>query len=200
MIVAIDRLNVMVENLLLLSSDAPPGRDPVDVPELVQEVVSFVRLGLGDRPLSIAVEVAPGADAVSVRASRNRLVQALSNIVLNAVQATPDHGAITASVSVSGALVGIRVHNTGSHIPPDVMKHLFVPFYTTKPSGTGLGLAIARQIVTASGGRIDIESDPASGTAFIIELPVIGDGIHVAPGGPGGTAPPSALTTTAHWA
>ena len=66
----------------------------------------------------------------------------------------------------------LEVHNTGSFIPPEVRKQLFVPFFTTKPTGTGLGLAIARQIVLGMDGRIDVDSDPQSGTTFTIELPL----------------------------
>lgn len=171
MIEAIDRLNVMVENLLLLSADAPPGREAVDVASMVREVIGFVRLGLGDRRVALAVDVGPRAEVSQVTASRHRLVQALSNIVLNAVQATPDGGEVRVSVNDQPGLVAVRVHNTGSYIPPAVMKQLFVPFYTTKPTGTGLGLAIARQIVTASGGRIHVESDAHAGTSFTLELP-----------------------------
>jgi signal transduction histidine kinase len=94
--------------------------------------------------------------------------------VLNAVQATPDGSVVTVGVIVAEHLVAIRVHNSGSYIPPDVMKRLFVPFFTTKPMGTGLGLAIARQIVTAHNGRIFVESDQVSGTTFTIELPAAG--------------------------
>ncbi len=195
MIEAIDRLNVMVENLLLLSADAPPGRDAVDVASLVREVVAFVRLGLGARPLTMTVEVDQTADVTETRGSHSRLTQALSNIVLNAVQATPDHGAIRIRVSAADGLVTIRVHNTGSYIPPEVMKQLFVPFYTTKPSGTGLGLAIARKIVTAGGGRIDVESDPAGGTAFSVELPASARPAPVEPADGGGS---QALTAKSH--
>ena len=66
----------------------------------------------------------------------------------------------------------VRIHNTGSYIPPQIRRQLFVPFFTTKPTGTGLGLAIARQIVTSMDGRIDVESDPDAGTTFTIELPL----------------------------
>jgi two-component system, NtrC family, sensor histidine kinase AtoS len=197
MLEAIDRLNVMVENLLLLSSGAPPGSDPVAVAHVVREVVSFVRMGLVERRVSMLVDVEPAAEVSETQASRSRLIQALSNIVLNAVQATPDDGLIEVGVMLADPNVIIRVHNTGSYIPPEVMKQLFVPFYTTKPTGTGLGLAIARQIVTASGGRIDVESEVAAGTTFTIELPLSGSA--------GAAAPPDQpesfpLTTTAHWA
>jgi two-component system sensor histidine kinase AtoS len=66
----------------------------------------------------------------------------------------------------------VSVHNTGSYIPPQVRRQLFVPFFTTKPTGTGLGLAIARQIVTSMDGRIDVQSDPDAGTTFTVEIPL----------------------------
>ena len=70
---------------------------------------------------------------------------------------------VTVSAEPREGRPSVSVHNTGSFIPPDVRRQLFVPFFTTKPTGTGLGLAIARQIVTAMDGRIDVDSDPASG-------------------------------------
>jgi DNA-binding transcriptional ArsR family regulator len=137
---------------------------------LVEEVANFVRLGFGDRRLDLQVDVGDSVTLPRVTANRNRLIRALSNVVLNAVQATPDGGAVRIGVGAREQQVVVRVHNTGSFIPPEVMKRLFVPFFTTKPNGTGLGLAIARQIVTGLGGRIDVESDPERGTTFTIEL------------------------------
>jgi two-component system sensor histidine kinase AtoS len=180
MLESIDRLNVLVENLLLLSSDVGSMADRVELGDLVREVTQFVSVGLGSRQLQIAVDERTGASPAFAYANRHRLIQALSNVMLNAVQSTPDGGVVSVSVAASDPHVVIRVHNTGSYIPPDVMKQLFVPFFTTKPAGTGLGLAIARQIVTAHNGRILVESDPQSGTTFMIELPVAGSAPAVA--------------------
>ena len=107
-----------------------------------------------------------------VRGNRERLMQVLTNIVVNATQATPDAGTVTCLVDRRQGTAIVAVHNTGSFIPPDIRRRLFVPFFTTKPTGTGLGLAIAQQIVTALDGRIDVESSPESGTTFIIEMPL----------------------------
>ncbi|RPJ79776.1 MAG: ATP-binding protein, partial [Acidobacteria bacterium] len=104
-----------------------------------------------------------------------RLSQALTNVVLNAVQATPDGGEVKVTTSRLAREAIVRVHNTGSYITPEQAATVCLPFYTTKPRGTGLGLAIARQIVTAHGGRIEIESDRDKGTAFSIHLPLAGD-------------------------
>ena len=171
MIESIDRLNKLVENLLMLSVDSTPGGEEVDLAGLVDEVASFVKLGLGARQLDIGVTNDTAGVPAVVRGHRSRLIQALSNIVLNAVQATSDGGKVGIRILADDRQVTIRVHNTGSYIPPEMMKRLFVPFFSTKPAGTGLGLAIARQIITGLDGRIDVESDPAKGTTFILELP-----------------------------
>ena len=129
---------------------------------MVSETVSLTRHGLGDRRVSLQLSLDP-ADRLVVRGNRERVGQVLTNIVLNAVQATPDEGQVTVSAQPRDGQAVVTVHNTGSFIPPDVRRQLFVPFFTTKPTGTGLGLAIARQIVTALDGRIEVESDPSLG-------------------------------------
>ena len=109
-----------------------------------------------------------------MRGNRERVGQVLTNIILNAVQATPDEGQVTVSAqSRDGQAVRRRCTTPVRSSPPDVRRQLFVPFFTTKPTGTGLGLAIARQIVTGLDGRIEVESDPTSGTTFTIELPMV---------------------------
>ena len=169
---SIDRLNHLIEDLLLFS--APKGDDTaeVDLGVLVGETVSLARHGLGSRSLDLQVaQRSPGA--LFVRGNRERLMQVLTNVVLNATQAAPDGGAVTVSTERRDAAAVVAVHNTGSFIPPDVRRRLFVPFFTTKPTGTGLGLAIARQIVTGLDGRIDVESSPEGGTTFTIEMPLV---------------------------
>jgi len=169
---SIDRLNHLIEDLLLFS--APKGDDTaeVDLGVLVGETVSLARHGLGSRSLDLQVaQRSPGA--LFVRGNRERLMQVLTNVVLNATQAAPEGGAVTVSTERRDAAAVVAVHNTGSFIPPDVRRRLFVPFFTTKPTGTGLGLAIARQIVTGLDGRIDVESSPEGGTTFTIEMPLV---------------------------
>jgi two-component system, NtrC family, sensor histidine kinase AtoS len=171
MLESIDRLNRLIEDLLLFSKPKAGYISLVDLKQVVSETVSFTQHGLGERRVTLEVSVDPSHPLV-VRGNRQRVGQVLSNILLNGVQATPDEGRITVSAGERDGHAHISVHNTGSFIPPDIRRQLFVPFFTTRPSGTGLGLAIARQLVTALDGRIDVESDPATGTTFTIELPL----------------------------
>jgi PAS domain S-box-containing protein len=171
MLESIDRLNRLIEDLLLFSRPRAAEDDDLDLGRAVAETVSLAQHGVAGRPISLAAAT-DGDGPLVVRGNRERLVQVLTNIVLNATQATPDGGAVTVTSGPRERYAVVRVHNTGSYIPPQVRRQLFVPFFTTKPIGTGLGLAIARQIVLSMDGRIDVESDPEAGTTFTIELPL----------------------------
>jgi signal transduction histidine kinase len=70
-----------------------------------------------------------------------------------------------------GEWILIDVIDTGEGIPPDVLKKVFRPFFTTKPAGNGLGLATARRIITAHGGDIVLQSEPGRGTKVTLTLP-----------------------------
>jgi two-component system sensor histidine kinase AtoS len=171
MLESIDRLNRLIEELLLFSAPKGIETTDIDLGAALLETASLARHGLGDRAVAIVVTPDP-PPAVVVRGSRERLLQVLTNLVLNATQAAPDGGVVTIRLSTRDAVAVADVHNTGSYIPPQVRKQLFVPFFTTKPTGTGLGLAIARQIVIGMEGRLDVESDAETGTTFTIELPL----------------------------
>jgi signal transduction histidine kinase len=171
MLESIDRLNHLIEDLLLFSAPRQAETDDLDLASLAAETVALAQAGIGTR--DVAVMHARGGEGLTVRGSRDRLIQVLTNIVLNATQATPDGGVVTVRTEARDGLAALTVHNTGSFIPANVRRQLFVPFFTTKPSGTGLGLAIARQIVLSMDGRIDVESDQERGTTFTVELPLV---------------------------
>jgi len=114
-----------------------------------------------------------------VRGDHDRIEQLFVNLLLNAVQAIPEGRAHENEIRVDvSALPGrgaavVRIEDTGTGIPLEVQERVFQPFFTTKPvgQGTGLGLSICRGIVTALGGEISFESEPASGTTFRVVLP-----------------------------
>jgi signal transduction histidine kinase len=171
MLESIDRLNRLIEDLLLFSSPRAVESDDLDLSSIAAETVALAQAGIGDRVVTL--ECVQTKDPLVVRGNRDRLTQVLTNIVLNATQATPDGGAVTVRAELGDGCATVTVHNTGSYIPAGVRRQLFVPFFTTKPTGTGLGLAIARQIVTSMDGRIDVDSDEQQGTTFTVELPLL---------------------------
>jgi PAS domain S-box-containing protein len=101
------------------------------------------------------------------------LRRVFTNLIINAIQAMPNGGHLTAETLEREGTVYARVRDTGDGIPPDVQKKLFLPYFTTKPSGTGLGLSMAQKILLASGGDITFTSEPGAGTTFTVQLPAM---------------------------
>jgi len=109
-----------------------------------------------------------------VRADRDRLLQALGNLVGNAIKFTPEGGRVGVYVSRDGDQVRFEVRDTGPGIPADQLPHLFDRFWQARNSGrrsVGLGLSIAKGIVEAHGGRIWVESEEGKGARFFVTVP-----------------------------
>jgi signal transduction histidine kinase len=138
----------------------------VDIAEMVRYVA---RSTVPEEvPLTLAIE-----DALPLVAGHHdALARALSNVLLNAVDAcAPTHGAITVTAERANGVVQISVRDTGVGIPADHLSRIWEPYVTHKPGGTGLGLAIARQTVLAHQGTIDAHSTPGEGTEIRLTLP-----------------------------
>jgi signal transduction histidine kinase len=99
------------------------------------------------------------------------LRRVFTNLIINALEAMPEGGALTVRCEVARNRVRALISDTGQGIGPEQQKQLFVPYFTTKSHGTGLGLSGARRIIDALHGRISLWSEPGTGTTFIVELP-----------------------------
>ncbi|HMK64484.1 MAG TPA: ATP-binding protein, partial [Thermodesulfobacteriota bacterium] len=110
----------------------------------------------------------------------HQIEQVLVNVFLNAMEAMPEGGnlmVLTLTVreesdSLVSESIKIKVRDSGAGIPPENLKSIFDPFFSTKESGTGLGLPISLGIVEAHGGTLQITSQPGEGTRVIIKLPI----------------------------
>lgn len=106
-----------------------------------------------------------------IAADPELLHRALSNLVLNAMDAMPDGGTLTLRTRQDDGKVAVEVYDTGSGLTREECERIFTPYYTSKQHGTGLGLAIVQSVVSDHGGRISVQSEPGKGTTFVIELP-----------------------------
>lgn len=128
-------------------------------------------------PLALDVE----DELPMVRGHYDALQRAVSNVLINAVEACRDGGAITVHVARAGGTNGdgrveLRVRDTGCGIPPERLARIWEPYVTHKPGGTGLGLAIARQTILAHRGAVEATSAAGRGTEIRFVLPVDGSG------------------------
>jgi two-component system nitrogen regulation sensor histidine kinase NtrY len=99
------------------------------------------------------------------------LHRALSNLVLNAMDAMPQGGTLTLRTLQDNDLSYVEVSDTGTGLTPEECERVFTPYYTSKAHGTGLGLAIVQSVISDHGGRIGVRSASGRGTTFVIELP-----------------------------
>ena len=111
------------------------------------------------------------SDPLFIHVDPELLHRALSNLVLNAMDAMPQGGTLTLSAQPKGKAVELRVADTGEGLTPEECERLFTPYYTTKQHGTGLGLAIVQSVVADHQGGIAVESRVGGGATFVITLP-----------------------------
>jgi signal transduction histidine kinase len=166
-----DRLSQSVTQLLSFARKESPAGQPLSVDELVRSVADLFRANAREQGIAIDCEVNVQAELAgrSVAAIRD----ALSNLVLNALQATPQGGRVAMSaVAANGDLV-ISVQDSGSGVPADLRERIWEPFFTTRQRGTGLGLAIVRKRVQEIGGSASLEMNHnGHGALFQLRVPL----------------------------
>ena len=156
----------------------------LSVPDLIDEVLPLLHRMLGEQ-VQLVIETHRGPPRIS--ADRGQIEQVLINLCLNARDAMPNGGTITAYTSIEdpdaslrhtlelrepGAHLLLRVSDSGDGMTPEVRARAFEPFFTTKDTGTGLGLAVVYGIVQQHRGGIDVQSRAGDGTSFAIYLPI----------------------------
>jgi len=162
--------------------------------EIARELLLLLETRAGD--MGVTLEVL-GDERAEVVADARKIRQALLNVVLNALQASPRGGKVTLAVARSGPeTVRIRVVDRGAGMTKQVLERIRKPYFTTRSGGSGLGVAIARALVEQHDGRMLIESEPGKGTTVTIELPTAGPAVVATLPGVGATrkeesSPPS---------
>ncbi len=179
------RMGLLVEDLLLLArldQQRPLQRTPVDLLEIVSDAAYDARVLAPDRTIELDVS---GPMAPVVVGDGPRLRQVVTNLVSNALTHTPAGTPVELSLAtVEGHdggpdLARVVVLDHGPGLPPDDRERVFERFYradkarTRAAGGSGLGLSIVAALVAAHGGRVGVESEPGSGTAFTVELPLV---------------------------
>ena len=143
-------------------------REEVDMERLVDRAYASFSEEARRRGIDYRFEV--GARPVIV-SDGDRVLQIISNLLSNAFRWTPDGGRIELELSATDGTVYVAVDDSGPGIPPSERERIFRPFWSRDGGGTGLGLAIARELATALGGRISLETSPEQGSRFELVLP-----------------------------
>ena len=166
----ISNLKIIIGRFSDFSKMPKPELERIDARELIERVRALYESAAGrDARIHFAIQVSDAPMPLEV--DPELLHRALSNLVLNAMDAMPDGGTITLSARPADANVELLVSDTGTGLTPEECERLFTPYYTTKQHGTGLGLAIVQSVIADHAGTIAVESGVGGGATFIITLP-----------------------------
>ncbi|MEX1258162.1 MAG: ATP-binding protein [Gemmatimonadota bacterium] len=165
----IDRLASVATSFSRFAAPSPAGEAPLDsvrVTGVVGEVLDLYRAGGGP----VTFEFRGGESVPAVRAREGELKEVLVNLLENARAALPGGGRVEVEAEEKGNEIELRVRDTGTGIPPELMPRIFEPHFSTRATGSGLGLAIVRRLVDSWGGRVQAESEAGAGTLITLRL------------------------------
>lgn len=179
------RATTIIQSLLHFSRQIKLKMGPVDVNKTLEETLPLLTYQVEVENINIVRELT--SDLPKIIANSGQLQQVFLNIMLNAVQAMPNGGALTIRTYAAEAtefgrrkadifkrgdkIVVIEFRDTGNGIPEEELERVFDPFFSTKEGGTGLGLSICHGIIDAHQGMIEVKSKKGEGASFIIKLP-----------------------------
>src|SRR3984957_13553898 len=167
----ISNLKTIVGRFSEFSRMPQPHLQAVEVNELLRGVAQLFQAQLqapGRAAIVCTLELEENMPPIS--ADPELLHRAISNLVLNAMDAMPSGGTLTLRSRSRDGRAIMEVADTGSGLTPEECARIFTPYYTSKQHGTGLGLAIVQSVVSDHGGTISVQSEPGRGTTFVIEL------------------------------
>jgi two-component system sensor histidine kinase HydH len=162
------RLENIVKQFLRLAGPSALDLTTVEISKVVGHVCGLLQPEAAARQIDIVTKVAD--DLPLLKADADQLIQALLNLVINALQAVGHKGRVELRAQRVGELLVIEVCDSGPGVPPERLSAIFEPYFTTKPEGSGIGLWIAQQIIIAHGGTIQATNAPTGGAVFTVRL------------------------------
>ena len=173
MIDELNRMNIIIEDFLSLARLRFNEIKKISVNDIVAELEPLLQADAIKNAIELRIEM-PDAK-VELELNPREIKQMILNLTRNAIEAMAPKGVLLIVVSHSRQYVELMVKDTGKGISPDILEHIFEPFYTSKPKGTGLGLSVCKDIITSYHGKIEVSSEVGKGTTFKILLPVSAD-------------------------
>lgn len=174
----VDRIDKVVERLLKFIQPTTTTWAFASLPQIIDDTILLAKHDIKKKDIDIDVDVP--RDLPDILCQEENMLQALLNIIVNAIQAIPEQGRITitarfeaheAQKSETGTII-LGIEDNGPGIKEEHINRIFNPSFTTKEDGAGFGLVITRQTIEAHGGRIAVESVPGERTSFTVTLPV----------------------------
>jgi signal transduction histidine kinase len=163
------RMETMMKNMLDFACPLELDRSMEDIEELIGDSLAVVESAAREKMVRISRQSSPSLSSIFVDAVRMK--QVIINLVINAVQASPERETVMVRSHYKDDNLAIDIVDNGSGIPPEKREEIFYPFVSTRKEGTGLGLAIVRKIIEAHKGQVKIFDNPEKGVTFRVLIP-----------------------------
>ncbi|MUV37795.1 Protein-glutamate O-methyltransferase [Lentibacillus sp. JNUCC-1] len=170
----VERVEKIANNLLFFAKRHDQNFAHLNVVEVAKDMITLVEAKTEKKHIGISLE--HDTEFIDVYGDEVQLKQALLNIVVNAIDATDNHGKIAVAVhKTSSNEATLTISDTGQGMSQEQLDRMWESFYTTKEKGTGLGLKVTRNIVQNHNGTIHVDSVEGKGTTFTIKIPVVAE-------------------------
>jgi len=163
------RLNDIITDFLMISRPANPSFKECHISDIIEKNTAFLKPEF--EKFRCEVKISYQNNLPRIMADKNLLYQAFLNLLINAMQAMPNGGLISISVTADVEEIWIVIDDEGTGMPEDILKKIWDPFYTSKEKGTGLGLSIVKNIIEVHNGSITLENRSVDGAQVRICLP-----------------------------
>lgn len=171
-ITQVERITRVMNQLLSFARRKAPQRVPLDLRTVIEDGMEMFQERLARN--QIRVEMGMADPCPMVLADADQMSQVLLNLIMNALHAMPEGGTLRVGLEPEQPMVKLTIADTGHGIPPEIIKKIYDPFFTTKEfgKGTGLGLTVVKGIIEEHQGSIAVESEQGKGTRFTVLLPI----------------------------
>ena len=166
----ISQVESVIRDLIELARPGEIRRMPADMNAVLRTILRQLDARLLHRKVSVEAELSDRLPLVHI--DRERLSQALLNVIVNAVDAMPNGGTLSVKTRATGDHVVVEIEDDGVGIDPAILDRVFDPFVSSKPGGVGLGLVNARAVIDSHGGRIALTPRQPQGTRAMMTLPL----------------------------
>ena len=166
------RCKTIISDLLEFSREKEPQKTPTNINTVIRKTINMLQNEFSLEHINVTTDLSD--EIPDTLLDQNQMQQVFINLMLNAVEAIRDKGAINiiSRIDRDRKKIKIEITDDGCGIDPDHVGKLFEPFFTTKPKGTGLGLAVTYRIIRNHKGDIRVSSIPGKGSTFTVEMPL----------------------------
>jgi signal transduction histidine kinase len=166
-----NRLNLIITDFLEYAKPKSPHITRCSIQQILAKNIAFLTVQLQQGGYSVEQDCEK--DLPDIMVDFDMMYQAFLNVLINAMQAMQEGGAIRIGIRSNGDGAVVSFEDEGKGVPESALDKVWDPFFTTKETGTGLGLGIVRNIVEAHGGSVDIQNSIRGGAVVTIRLPFI---------------------------